>query len=91
MLKKIVDITITAALVVGFTASAAWALNRHQMHEMGEFMINSAGYDCLEVAAMAPLDADHVFQVRCGEVKEGQQFNINARTGEVWKIWMGPQ
>ncbi|GAA4223186.1 hypothetical protein GGQ68_000848 [Sagittula marina] len=91
MLRKITDIALTASLVMGFTASAASALNRHQMHEMGAFLINSAGYACEGVNAMAPAEADHVYKVRCGAVSLGNRFSINARTGEVWKVTVGPQ
>lgn len=91
MFKKIIDIAVTASLVISFTAGAAWALNRHQMHEMGAYMINSAGFACDDVNAMAPEEADHVFKVRCGDVAQGQHYSVNARTGEVWKVAVGPR
>lgn len=85
MFKKIFEITLTSAAVIGFTAGGVASMTRHEMHNMGEYMINSVGFTCEDVLGMAPAEAEHVYKVSCKAERARQSYVINARTGEVWK------
>ncbi|WP_425072521.1 hypothetical protein [Sagittula sp. S175] len=85
MFKKIIDITVCSALVLGFTAGGVKSLTRHEMHTLGAYMITSVGFLCEDVVGMKPGDAEDVFEVRCQAIGARLAYTINARTGEVWR------
>ncbi|AUC54735.1 MAG: hypothetical protein ACU0CC_12935 [Sagittula sp.] len=85
MYKRILDIVLCSTVVLGFSSGAVASLTRADMHALSDYMIASSGFTCVEVKAVAPTPAEHVYRVSCDNGAGKQVYVINARTGEVWR------